>query len=1199
MSIDEKLKKYDLFLTLSKISSLLTIPSLASNSYRIEKLIHLVVSNCKKSSISPEKEEIEIFLNKDLDQYKSQEDPIEDVFVTNIITLQGSFRIFEGLWESNDFYVQKTIESLFLKNENYKELLLHIFNLLRLSDEVVQRSGLKRWDYSEETSPKQNIKISKLSHEMINRVVFDANELFDLNIHIDLLKPFFFTKNDIKTSDNQNHGCSELKKKPFICIEGKIIVALPNAIGAAIRHYIISEFKKTNYTYKFDEIFFENEINMIEGLLSPLRAFNVVRNPNEQKDKRSSSLVKSWILKYDSDKYLCILLFHISVQQEPLINNTDKISNEIKKMRDFCKSQNDFVSGTVLILPSCDGLNTIIEEIPDLADNSWCYSCIKTQDFLKLGAPIDKTKWSLKNYLKFLDQKKYFENQGRGFSSINGDYALYCSWHTNCTLIMDHNQSLFICCPDIVFPLNKDIRKLLDIHCTKDIDGKYFPVLKSISSSYHREFRKLPICTDLYPLFYRNILRISVENNTPKWLSIKCASNFMKIACTLLSSGLDVLYYKIVHEIENILKDQSHITLEICLNFENIKLDQKVFDEHLQIEKTETIFDFSKNRAEIKFPYNFFLNFNTTINKGEREIAKHIVSSLISLCEKKEKSSDSRVNSIVNKIVQSDNKILHLFPDDGSVFKFVQNKNINFNFERTIADNHFVRFKILQDFQINNYNFPLIEQEVQKFLHDLFEYIRSHIKSKLKLFNKSDVIHKLMEIYESQIHEDSFWRRIMRAFLSYAEESKNVAEEKSRNRDNIKKSIQILLEMSICECLEDGGKILSEWDMEELLEESLFLLEVSFDSDLIEYNFSKKEIKRERDGLYSIDREFLYTGVLPFMQGIRYSQQKDQSQNYKEFYNNTQSRNEIESAFKTEFEFSRIENAFKAEFGISTKDMAQIYKLLFQIANEKSSVVVKTTIGEIKKKCKEEGISCETIQHFMNSFVIFSRDDWNIPPVGFKNRDILPSKYNRRLALNVRPLLATKRSNDGNVFYGMGNFERSICYLFDQIEEGNFPIHFFKSNEMKSLCGNINKQKGEQFNQKVADKVQESHWKVKLNLKMSTLGASKSLGDIDVLAWKDNRVKIIESKRLQLSRNLNEIFNSLERMKKIRKKHTNRLNWIKNNYQSIYHIVGFTPAIDSIEGCIVTDYLMPSQYINDLDSNALPIIQIDLLGDFL
>ena len=197
MSLNEKLKKYDLFLTLSKVASLLTIPSLHANLHRIENLIYLIISNCKKSNLSPTINEIENWLNEHLN--RSQEDPIEDVFVTNVITPLGNYCIFEGLWTSNDFHVQKAIDILYSKTGEYKKILFHIFELLKLSDVIAEKSGLKRWDYSEQTNPHGDIKLPNELEKEINRVTFNLKDLNSLGIHIKLLIPFLFKREDITT----------------------------------------------------------------------------------------------------------------------------------------------------------------------------------------------------------------------------------------------------------------------------------------------------------------------------------------------------------------------------------------------------------------------------------------------------------------------------------------------------------------------------------------------------------------------------------------------------------------------------------------------------------------------------------------------------------------------------------------------------------------------------------------------------------------------------------------------------------------------------------------------------------------------------------------------------------------------------------------------------------------------------------------
>ena len=404
--------------------------------------------------------------------------------------------------------------------------------------------------------------------------------------------------------------------------------------------------------------------------------------------------------------------------------------------------------------------------------------------------------------------------------------------------------------------------------------------------------------------------------------------------------------------------------------------------------------------------------------------------------------------------------------------------------------------------------------------------------------------------------------------------------------------------MAICECPEHNGKKVSEWDIDELMTEALLLIEVATDSDILKNNLCVQEIKIENNGEYTIDRQFLSKLVRPFIKSSTFEMYKYQIQIYKIFYNR-----EPSEKLRITKELASIDNAFVHEFGLSIEKLLQVCCSLFKIAVEKDSLVVETTIEEIKEKCKREGLSSEVVSSFMDSFTIFRRSKWESLPDGFKTRDILPTKYNRRLSFNVRPLLALGKLDDSNVFYGINNLYMAMRYLLHQITEGNFPVEFFKSDEMKSLCGAINNKKGDAFNKTVADKVSSFGWSVQLNINMSQIGASKNFGDIDILAWKSNQIKIIESKRLQPARNISEIVNSLKRFKgennDLLEKHINRVNWIKNNLNSISNIIGFTPSVECISENIVTNVLIPSQYVDFLPVHFKSIIQIDDLENEL
>jgi hypothetical protein len=161
-ALAEALEVYDLRGTVSRAAALLTIPHFQANALRLELLVHLGMAKCggrRKASTRI----LEKWLNDDLGQpaIAMLEDPAEDVFVTNVQTSEGNRRVFEGLWESSDYYLQVALDTLSSPQAppECRDLLTPALALLRVSEVVADRLGLDRWSYRE-SSPGQRLDLS-------------------------------------------------------------------------------------------------------------------------------------------------------------------------------------------------------------------------------------------------------------------------------------------------------------------------------------------------------------------------------------------------------------------------------------------------------------------------------------------------------------------------------------------------------------------------------------------------------------------------------------------------------------------------------------------------------------------------------------------------------------------------------------------------------------------------------------------------------------------------------------------------------------------------------------------------------------------------------------------------------------------------------------------------------------------------------
>jgi hypothetical protein len=153
-AIDERpnlraeLELFDPLTSAALVAGLLTEPSLQANTLRIELLIHLLLAFAVGNR-NAGRPEIVRWIDSELGTtvFALMEDPPEDVFVSNVITPNGNFRIFEGTWESSDFYLQtilNVVETL-PDNNASRQLRREVLAILKVSEKVAARRGLARF----------------------------------------------------------------------------------------------------------------------------------------------------------------------------------------------------------------------------------------------------------------------------------------------------------------------------------------------------------------------------------------------------------------------------------------------------------------------------------------------------------------------------------------------------------------------------------------------------------------------------------------------------------------------------------------------------------------------------------------------------------------------------------------------------------------------------------------------------------------------------------------------------------------------------------------------------------------------------------------------------------------------------------------------------------------------------------------------
>ena len=294
-------------------------------------------------------------------------------------------------------------------------------------------------------------------------------------------------------------------------------------------------------------------------------------------------------------------------------------------------------------------------------------------------------------------------------------------------------------------------------------------------------------------------------------------------------------------------------------------------------------------------------------------------------------------------------------------------------------------------------------------------------------------------------------------------------------------------------------------------------------------------------------------------------------------------------------------SAFRAEFGLTPDEAVDGFSELMELAVECDSVVVETTLGNIRSRLTtRRDLTPNACKAFIRTFSIFHRTAWQKPPAGFAQKDLYPWRFSRRLSATARPILVFGERDDDTVFFGAGALTFGCGYVLENSPRWHLPQEFFTSTQMKQYVGKENDVRGHDFARSVAAQMLENGWQVRSEVQMTELGASADLGDLDVLAWKpDGKIRLIECKHLRFARTVAEVAEICRRFRGEAKdeldKHVRRVDWVRANFASLQQIVRFIPDPARIEDRLVTSTHVPLTYLESLPVSADKIGPLDWL----
>lgn len=1218
----KRVAKHDQEATLARLAGLLTVPSLQANTFRIETAIHLAATFCR-GSLKPGTREIGKWLNRELggSRVAWSEDPVEDVFLSNVATPEGNRRIFEGAWSANDYHAQIVMEILSGPGvpADCGALLIPVYALLKISDHVAERLGLYRW-HAEPSMAQGKVKLpsEKELQTRARLVTFTNDEIEAVGISRGDLAPFVLQHDDRRTLADETIWHTTLERRPLVDFGDELVLALPHAVSPAIIRFVLAEILRLGRLASFSAALAEIQAQQAlrDGFSELSRRADQIEAPEPEGQLPAFHSV---ILKHDRNKYLHVMLLHdrldwfhdqglSSYMVYPEAMEAG-LQAYLRRVADYCISEQGCAEGTTLLV--LGGLGRGF----GLRFGSWSnqqrLSVIRLPDLLMLAGESDRP---ITRYLKCIKQKNWAEAEGVEFVNPGGDYNFYCCWRQSQHQLVPRQLpletgSVLAVMTDHMAPVRREVRKLTDVHAIQTTEGDFVPVRRLHTGGYFKSLRGRPVYVSLR---HRNSGALAGVVETTRgvyWFRVCSTASEEKRRGFLFRIWRDFidLYDRLVTEVETLYPGTQAQPIEIRLDLAHVALPEDLTELQSSAEVDEpAVAVLSDQRmATIRPPANFWKRFQQSENIGEKWFVRAFAKGLVSLLEGPDKEVPQGILETLKNAVVEDSglRVLHVFQLHDPVEQLLrrtENEAPNLIAPEEFA---FTGMKLSEGCVPAEADGVIVsKEECNAFLNRLVDKIWSDLRELLRQFDRASVIREVLRVQQAVIQDRSHWSRTAKAVIalhSTAEDVFAVATEREGERVIAGLSARTLLEMAICECPEANGRPLSEWELEELMAKVCRLHQVSAESDAMNDELVEPRIELHANGEYSIDRSFHTSVMKPFLAAHEREAFKTAADTYDDWY---QTESPHEPRRSDEFYSSRFISAFEAEFGFTLNQAAEGFSELMDLAIESDSVVTETTVGVLRNRlASNRGFSPNAIAAFLGTFSIFHRPEWDKPPPGFHFRDIEPWRFSRRLAVIIRPLLIFGDLDIDKVFYGVGSLRLGFGHLLERIEEGQLPQDFFTSDEMKRYIGSVSNEKGHAFAHSVSEQLEGEGWQTRLEVPMTELGAPAEFGDVDVLAWKPSgEICIIECKRLQLARTVGEVAEVCRRFRGEAKdelaRHLRRVGWIKANPAGLQPIVDFRPDPCRIDDRLVTNTDVPMTYISSLPIESWKVGPLSMEG---
>ena len=1188
----------DLYKSIAAIGGLLTLPVLQANTLRLEAIAHLALANCNGRQ-SPTLQNASRWFKTVGAHMGHLEDPVADVFLTRVIFRGANYRVIEGLHEANGHHLQHILHAVEVMPDSgvLGATKRSCEAVLVLSDLLCARAGLDAFvEGSERPLKALPIKSIPTMKRLAARTRFSYRDLAVAGCDAQWLGRFVLPADERSISWSPN-ARSLLDRQPLLDTGSEIVVALPSALGGAVREAVIKACIQSGNELHVRATVLRSQTDALRQNLM----FRKARIPEASADP-NNALVPSPPVEIEPGYWVhCVLLVDDleGFADEGLWGTSSRgeaaspaLQTEIEKASAFCHAQPGFKSGLTFVVICGFGRRIAFGFN---GANDWLVEVATDYD-VEVMSSLDNFDFS--ELIKFSAMERDLGSKGFTLEAPNGLIAKVGVAQENGGHLVRHEDM-----PDgfdagiIYIPTSAQLGLRAAYHRRWDVRSIVTPddrtaVVRRMGS---RELSQEPnsrIYIDLDDLEGGRLRGAWLSGSRTWWVQVSSEQiadiNFLQGVWDMQCVWMERIGRAIGHALPS-LPD----FFVWRLNFSHWKAVPAAeiapaTTEEIERDVTTSLMVESATIVT-EIGQAFYRGLSRSDNAAEAAVVRSFIEKAIALSGETEKSVDGFMAEIVPS---PDARQMHAFaPQD---FRdHVRDAIASPPVLMSRLDDAALRIGLGWHGVDRPGGTLHGRSECCSALNKITSALEEEFCQELARFERRALLKMATANHEAAAFDRSTWHRTSAALIGMAEDEPlvrgKIAEHHAK-LNVVSLTSRILIEAGVSECPFGTGEMPADIDLSRLMAKASTIFYLGGYSDAIQYGGMKPELRISPAGQVLIDPTFFDVIVEPAGRSLA----DKVIDEHRERYTSLLREPDLETRPLDDIVEGEFLGAWQDEVGASLADCRGAVEAL-------ENKLVEAGVGwEMTSRPELIAFLDGHIQDpeaYVAALEFVPRKGWKHVPTPFLEQDRQPWRFRRRLAVYRRPLIRLSNSNNAPVLVVPGILRASLLAMMHNYCGAEMDQELLISRKMRRWWNLVQDREAKDFEQSVYTELQKMGWSAVARKKFSEI-LGKALpqdpGDIDVLAWRpDGRIVVLECKNLQFARTPSEIAKQLSKYQgaedergrpDMLAKHLKRVALAREHVKKFQKYTGV--GTGSVEGALVFSNSVPMIFAKQRIENS-------------